>query len=72
MVVDRVVVDVSAEIEARLLAAFLAGLRAEDAVRANLEALLDPLSADAALLRTVSETLLDELTATIGRYPAGR
>ncbi|WP_433803477.1 TetR/AcrR family transcriptional regulator [Actinomycetospora sp. CA-084318] len=54
-IVDRVVAEVSAEMESRILAAFLASLRAEDTVRANLEALLDALSADAALLRTVRE-----------------
>jgi AcrR family transcriptional regulator len=54
-IVDRVVAGVSADIEDRLLTAFLASLRAEDTVRANLEALLDALSADAGLLRTVSE-----------------
>ncbi|MCD2185651.1 TetR/AcrR family transcriptional regulator [Actinomycetospora soli] len=53
-IVDRVVADVAQEMESRILAAFLASLRAEDTVRANLEALLDALGTDAALLRTVA------------------
>ncbi|MEJ2869229.1 TetR/AcrR family transcriptional regulator [Actinomycetospora sp. OC33-EN08] len=62
-IVDRVVADVSDEMESRVLQAFLASLRAEDTVRANLEALLDALSADAALLRTLAEHVPGTLEA---------